>query len=73
MSWRIKNGVLLDENGDAITVIPDNLPSEQSSIISCSKDMYMAIVRFVTGVESGSFKKKKAYNEFKEIIKDIHK
>ena len=68
MKFKIKDGMLLNEEGVPIAFLYDGISDEEEKILEASGEALTAINSFVEGIKSGTHKPKKAVDEFQRIL-----
>ncbi|MEO6452581.1 MAG: DEAD/DEAH box helicase family protein [Ginsengibacter sp.] len=68
MKWKIKNGLVVDQEGMIVATLPDNSKEENERVIRVAPEAIEAIRIFVDRVNSGTFKPRSAVKEFEKIL-----
>lgn len=68
--YKLIKGVIENQDGIVIGTIREDAPQEDIDTILNSGAVLEKVEDFVEGVETGSLKPKKAYNEFKSVLNE---
>lgn len=68
MRWTIRNGVVRDEEGTVVAMLPDDVDQFNERTIEGAPEAFEAIRSFIEEVNSGTFKPRKVVKEFETLL-----
>jgi hypothetical protein len=74
MKWKIKDGIVLDENELVVCILPEKPSTLDASLIKFAPDILNAIMYYCESVESTAHPRnpKKHYDTFQRILERIN-